>query len=264
MAIPKRIHYCWFGGNPLPKLAKKCIKSWKKYCKDYEIIEWNENNFDINQAPLYVRQAYRAKKWAFVTDYVRLYAMVTYGGVYMDTDVELVKKIDSYLYHQAFSGFENETSIPTGIMASEKVFPLFVELLKYYDNATFIKEDGSFNLTTNVTIITNACLERGFQPNNALQNIDGFVVYPKDYFCPINAETGELVKTKNTTAIHHFAASWHSKEQKKRKDAYWKEMKILRSKARWNRFVHFPHRLLLKILGENRYNRFRMKFHKKK
>ena len=118
--IPKTIHYCWFGGNPLPKLAKKCIKSWKKYCPDFEIIEWNEANFDISSAPLYVRQAYEAKKWAFVTDYVRLYALTSYGGIYMDTDVEVIKPLDFFLNHDAFSGFESEKSIPTGIMASKK------------------------------------------------------------------------------------------------------------------------------------------------
>ena len=114
--IPKTIHYCWFGGNPLPPLAVKCIKSWKKYCPDYEIIEWSEKNFDVSSAPLYVRQAYEAKKWAFVTDYVRLYAMTTCGGVYMDTDVELVKPIDTYLSHEAFSGFEDDTCIPPIIL----------------------------------------------------------------------------------------------------------------------------------------------------
>ena len=130
--IPKIIHYCWFGGNPLSDLAQKCIDSWKKYCPDYEIKEWNESNFDLNSCD-YVREAYQAKKWAFVTDYVRLYAMVTEGGIYMDTDVEVIRPLDSFLSNRAFSGFEDETNIPTGIMACEKGFPLFEELLEEYN-----------------------------------------------------------------------------------------------------------------------------------
>ena len=110
--IPKIIHYCWFGGKPLPELAQKCIASWKKYCPDYEIKEWNESNFNLNSCD-YVREAYEAKKWAFITDYVRLYAMVTEGGIYMDTDVEVIKPLDPFLKHKAFSGFEDEVSIPT-------------------------------------------------------------------------------------------------------------------------------------------------------
>ena len=125
--IPKIIHYCWFGGNPLPELAQKCIASWKKYCPDYEIREWNESNFDVNTAPLYVRQAYSKKKWAFVTDYVRLWAMTKYGGIYMDTDVEVTRPLDSILEHEAVSGYEDPTRIPTGIMACRAGFPLFEE-----------------------------------------------------------------------------------------------------------------------------------------
>ena len=122
--IPKIIHYCWFGGKELPELAKKCIASWKKYCPDYEIIRWDESNFDLESCQ-YVKQAYQSKKYAFVTDYVRLYAMYTQGGVYMDTDVELTKNLDKFLDHQGFSGFESEAQIPTGIMAAEKpIWPL--------------------------------------------------------------------------------------------------------------------------------------------
>ena len=128
--IPKTIHYCWFGGNPLPDLAVKCIDSWKKYCPDYEIKEWNEKNFNLDACP-YVREAYEAKKWAFVSDYARLYAMVTEGGIYMDTDVEVLKPLDEYLDNLAFSGFQTEKEIPTGIMACEKGFPLFNSDLYY-------------------------------------------------------------------------------------------------------------------------------------
>ena len=212
--IPKTIHYCWFGGNPLPELALKCIESWKKYCPDYEIIEWNEKNFDLT-SNTYVKEAYEAKKWAFITDYVRLYAMVNYGGIYMDTDVEVIKPLDQFLVHEAFSGFEDPKNIPTGIMACEKDFTLFKELLSYYDNRHFIKEDGSYDMTTNVVTITNMCLEHGLVLNNQLQTVRGFTLYPNDVFCPKSHETGEINLTENTHTIHHFSGSWISKEERK-------------------------------------------------
>lgn len=211
--IPKIIHYCWFGRGDLPPFAKKCIESWKKYCPDYEIKEWNEDNFDIN-SNLYVKEAYQNKKFAFVTDYVRLYAMYTYGGIYMDTDVELVKNLDEFLDNQAFSGFENDKRIPTGIMASEQGFELFKYLLSYYNNRSFIKTDGSFDMTTNVSIITDMLTEKGFTADGKFQVVEGFALYPQDYFCPYDNGTGVLNKTKNTAAIHWFNKSWVSKNER--------------------------------------------------
>ena len=169
--IPKIIHYCWFGRNPLPELAQKCIASWKKYCPDYQIIEWNEDNFDIN-CNAYVKEAYEAKKWAFVSDVARLYALVEMGGIYMDTDVEVLKPLDSLLKYEAVSGFESETAIPTGLMAACKGQKLFVELLHEYDTIHFKRSDGSLDLTTNVTRITNTCLKYGFKANNSLQTVN--------------------------------------------------------------------------------------------
>lgn len=211
--IPKIIHYCWFGGKPLPEDAKRYIDSWRKYCPDYEIKEWNESNFDLNICN-YVREAFEAKKWAFITDYVRLYAMVNEGGIYMDTDVEVIKPLDSFLYHKAFSGFEDERNIPTGIMACEKGFALFDELLHYYDNKHFIKDDGTYDLTTNVITITNICRKYGFKGNNKKQDVLGFILYPNDVFCPKSHDTGEIKLTDNTVTIHHFAGSWACKESK--------------------------------------------------
>lgn len=264
--IPKIIHYCWFGRNPKPKLAEKCIKSWKKFCPDFEIIEWNEDNFDIDSAPLYIRQAYEAKRWAFVTDYVRLYAMTKYGGIYMDTDVEVIKTLDKFLVHEAFSGFEDETRIPTGIMACKKDFPLFKELLRFYDTASFYNEDGTENHTTNVTTITNICLNKGFQPNNTFQVIDGFALYPHDVFCPIDYDSNKLNKTKNTVTIHWFSGSWHSNEEKSQRVANRKrQIKEKRKTKRINfihNLTHIPNRILKFILGESRYIRFKNKFKK--
>lgn len=211
--IPKIIHYCWFGKNPLPEEAKKCIATWKKYCSDYEIIEWNEKNFDINYNP-YVKEAYQVRKWAFVSDVARLYALVAFGGIYMDTDVEVIKPLDDLLIYEAVSGFESETQIPTGLMACQANQTMFREFLSDYETAHFIRPDGSMDLTTNVTRITKRCLQYGLRENNTLQTINGFTLLPKDYLCPKDHRTKEIHLTKNSYTIHHFDGSWLGEEEK--------------------------------------------------
>ena len=211
--IPKKIHYCWFGRNPLPEDAKKYIESWKKYCPDYEIKEWNEDNFNLDMYP-YVREAYENRKFAFVSDVARLYALYNEGGFYMDTDVELIKPLDDFLKYDGVSGFESSTQIPTGLMASRELHPLVKEWLEDYEGKHFIKEDGSFDLTTNVTRITNICLKHGFKPNSKLQTIAEYTFFPSDYFCPKDCNTGIIKITKNTYAIHHFAGSWLTDDTK--------------------------------------------------
>lgn len=210
--IPKKIHYCWFGGNPLPEDAVYCINSWKKYLPDYEIIEWNESNFDLNMND-YVKEAFEAKKWAFITDYVRLYALYEYGGIYMDTDVEVIKNLDCFLEDKGFSGFEDVDRIPTGIMAAEKENKFIEMQLNTYNGRHFLI-DGKPDLTTNVETITNYALSKGFVLNNKLQEIDDFKIYPKDYFCPKNSQTLELNITENTYTIHHFSGSWMKNSSK--------------------------------------------------
>lgn len=205
--IPKRIHYCWFGRGEKPALANKCIESWKKYCPDYELVEWNEDNFDINICP-YVKEAYENRKFAFVTDYVRLYAMYSQGGVYMDTDVEVTRSLDEFLVHHAFSGFENTENVPTGIMASEKGLPIIKELLDYYTDRHFVNEDGSFDMRTNCESITEILLKHKLVLNGKFQTVADFTLYPPDYFCPFENETGRLNKTENTATIHWFNKSW--------------------------------------------------------
>jgi hypothetical protein len=206
--IPKKIHYCWFGRGQMPELALKCIESWKKYLPEYEIKEWNEDNFDLDLYP-YVREAYDNRKFAFVTDVVRLYALYHEGGVYMDTDVEVLKPLDPFLNHTAFSGFENATQVPTGIMASEKGGVWAKENLDYYNGRHFLKEDGSIDIETNVIIITDYMLKCGLKQNNTYQDFPGLITfYPNDYFCPKSYVDGKIYKTDNTVTIHHFAGSW--------------------------------------------------------
>lgn len=211
--IEKKIHYCWFGGNPLSDMAQRCIASWEKYCPDYEIIQWDETNFDVTANP-YTNEAYQAKKWAFVSDYARLHAIYHQGGIYMDTDCELLKPIDDFLEEEAFSGFENKESVPTAIMGGQKGHPMYHYLLSYYENRYFKGADNLADETTNVDIITKMLLDKGLVLNNQKQTVEGFTLYPLEYFCPKDPFTGELRTTENTHAIHHFDGSWVDEEKK--------------------------------------------------
>ncbi len=204
--IPKIIHYCWFGGNEKPELIKAYINTWKKYCPEYEIIEWNESNFDIN-INAYTKQAYEAKKWAFVSDVARLYALYNCGGIYMDTDVEVLKPLDEFLENKAFTGFESKDSPITAVMGAEKNDSVVKMLLDYYDNALFINEDGSYNMTTNTHIITNYFLKKGVRTNGKEQTIDTFKIYPQIYFCPNNFSRIFNVPSKKSYTIHHYGQS---------------------------------------------------------
>lgn len=217
MAIPKIIHYCWFGRGQKPELAEKCIASWKENCPDYIIKEWNEDNFDLD-SNLYVRQAYDSRKFAFVTDFVRLFALYHEGGIYMDTDVEVLKPLDVFLTHRAFSSFENNNKIPTGLMAAEAGNPWIKDLLDEYTDLSFLDADGSMDLTPNVERITNLTLRKyGLNPVSSYQDLAGGIVtmYPHDYFCPKDWQTGNINLTENSHTIHHFAGSWHTEAQKK-------------------------------------------------
>lgn len=211
--IPKIIHYCWFGKGPKPELAIKCIDSWRKYLPEYELKEWNESNFDINMFP-YTKEAYENRKFAFVTDVVRLYALYTEGGIYMDTDVEVIKPLDCFLHHEAFSGFENKKDVPTGIMASVKKGKWVKDNLDYYIGKHFVNPDGTLNLTTNVKTITDLMIPYGLKRNNTYQEFKDYITfYPNDYFCPINVVTSKLELTKNTVTIHHFTGSWMDRDK---------------------------------------------------
>lgn len=206
--IPKIIHYCWFGNKPIPSLAFSCINSWKTQLPDYQLRLWNEDSFDINSVP-YVREAYNAGKYAFVTDYVRLFAIFHYGGIYMDTDVEVLKKLDDLLHLPGFSGFESDKYVPTGIIACEPYNEWAKEQLGWYEGKHFTKPDGFSDLTSNVQIISTNMGSNGFLLNNSYQVYKNCMhIFPKDYFCP-KSRSGIITVTHNTYCIHHFAASWH-------------------------------------------------------
>ena len=240
--IPKIIHYCWFGNNEISALTKKCINSWKRHLPDYEIRLWNEDTFDINSVE-YVREAYEAKKYAFVADYVRLYAIYNFGGIYMDTDVEVIKNLDEFLAYPAFTGFENDVLLPTGIIGSEKFGEWAKEQIEYYNNRKFIKEDGKYDYTTNVKIITSIMSTNGFILKNGYRVYKNCMhVFPKDYFCP-KTSTGVLNITNNTYCIHHFAGSWNPRRIKLQRFFY---RKILGPKFT-DKLIKFKKSLLHKV-----------------
>lgn len=207
--IPKKIHYCWFGGKPLPNDIKQYIKSWKKYCPDYEIIQWNESNYDLEKND-YVKQAYENKKWAFLTDYIRLDVVYEYGGIYLDTDVELVKSLDNLLENKCYMGMEQIGTIATGLgFGAEAGHPFLRKNMLHYEKNSFL-ENGSFKPPICVGVTTKLLRESGLVRENIIQDIDGVMIYPTDYFCPLKMGTDKLTITSNTYSIHHYSASWYT------------------------------------------------------
>lgn len=210
--IPKIIHYCWFGGNPLPKDAEKYIRSWSKFLPEYEIKRWDETNFDVNSIS-YTREAYKAGKYAFVSDYARFWILYNYGGLYFDTDVEVIRSLDDIIQSGPFMGVEQQsddliTVAPGLCLGAEMHNELFADLIKYYSNASFIHPDGSLCLTNVVEITTEFLKEGQLRNTDEIQQCCGFNIYPKDYFCPKDYSTGKLKITSNTRTIHHYAESW--------------------------------------------------------
>lgn len=221
--IPKVIHFCWFGGNELPPLAVKCIESWKKYLPYYEIKRWDETNFDVNIIP-YVSEAYQAKKFAFVSDYARFWVLYKFGGLYFDTDVEVIKPIDDIVSAGPFMGCENyykpgaspmEMAVAPGLgLGATSGMPFYKEILDLYSSLSFRNPDGSLNMKTVVSYITELLCSGGLQNSDNIQEACGIKIYPKDYFCPQDYVSGRIKITKNSRTIHHYAASWQGPREK--------------------------------------------------
>jgi hypothetical protein len=216
--IPKIIHYCWFGGNPLPELAKKCITSWKHFFPDYEIKEWNESNYNVYKIP-YISEAYSAKKYAFVSDYARFDILYTYGGIYFDVDVEVIKPFDAILQNGGFMGLESVGKIAAGLgigcnaglgIGCNAGLGIVYQILEFYATIHFLNSDGSYNLHTVVEYVTAILKEQGLKDENTIQHLDGLTIYPVEYFCPKSFVTGKLKITENTYSIHHYDGSWLS------------------------------------------------------
>lgn len=211
--IPKIIHYCWFGRNPLPSSAKRCIASWKKYLPDYEIKEWNEDNFDVNCIP-YTRDAYTAKKYAFVSDYARFWVLYHYGGVYFDTDVEVIRPMDEFIAKGPFMGWEKPGStgaysIAPGLgLAANKEQPLYQEILHGFEHLNFYDENGERNNYSMIPLVTDLLTQKGLKKDGSMQVIDDVILYPSEFLCPMEYFTGKVTITDNTYAIHWYSMTW--------------------------------------------------------
>lgn len=209
--IPKKIHYCWFGRGEKSKLTKKCISSWKQYCPDYEIIEWNEDNFNIDQHP-YLRWCYDNQKWAFLSDFARLLIIKENGGIYFDTDVELIQKPDILLQYSAFFGFENNENIATGLgFGAEANHITVVAMIDLYMNIQR-NADGSFPLIVCPALNTQALIPLGLCLNGERQSVKGAEILPVDFLNPYNDQTGVMTKTGNTISIHWYSKAWLDKK----------------------------------------------------
>ncbi len=209
--IPKIIHYCWFGKAPLPKLTKQCIRSWKKHCPDFEIKEWNETNSPLHLFP-FAQQALEEKKWAFVADVIRLYALYTEGGIYLDTDVELLKPLTPFLHHQAFIGYEKDINakgekvIQTALIGSEAHGTWVASWLKGYDGMTF--HIDRITEYINSHLIADDLRQKGFTIDGSPLYLPDLTIYPDDYFCPMSFQSRFITLTPNTVAIHYFSYTW--------------------------------------------------------
>ena len=263
--IPKKIHYCWVGGNPLPESAKKCIRSWKKYCPDYEIIEWNESNYDFSAIP-YMKEAYDAGKWGFVPDYARLDIIYRYGGIYLDTDVEIVRSFDGLIKNRGFAGFESDAFVALGLgFGAEAGNPMIKTLMDSYMGKHFIKPDGAPDLISSPQLNTITLVEKyGLVPNGEFQEFNGFKIFPTEYFCPKSFVDGLIKKTENTYSIHHYDASWFSEDEKKELHERWAYVEAVEARR-----IHREKKLkrrkifggfLRKIFGNERWEKIKKLF----
>ena len=217
--IPKIIHYCWFGKNSIPERNLKWMESWKYWCPDYKIMRWDQDNYDVTKNA-YMYEAFEKEKWSFVSDYVRCDVVYQYGGIYLDTDVELIRSYDELLYQPAFCGIEGSRKIALGLgFGAIKSHPLIKEILDMYDKIDFIDENGSVNLTTCVQLQHPIFLRNGFVNNGDYQIINGMTVYPEAVLSPKDVYTGEIDIKKNTFSIHHYEGTWVDEVNREKADA---------------------------------------------
>lgn len=222
--IPKVIHYCWFGGNPIPDKYKKWMESWHKYCPDYEIVEWNESNYDVTKNA-YMYEAYQCKKWGFVPDYARLDIIYNHGGIYMDTDVELVQNLDDLLYQDAYFGFEREENVNLGLgFGAVAKSDILLQMKKYYENHHFIKENGEMNLTASPVIQTKILQKKGLRLDGEYQRFGNVSIYPEKVLSGKCPYTRRVRLTPYTRSIHHFEATWTDEEFQARNKRFEQEM----------------------------------------
>lgn len=214
--IPKIIHYCWFGGKKKPADVEYCISTWRKFLPDYEIMEWNENNFPIENAIPYVREAYSMGKWAFVSDYVRLCALETHGGIYLDTDVEVFHSMDDLLDCQVFMGFESNDYLTTAVIGCRPEMPVIREFLNSYRDQHFILPDGTADIeTTNVVRLTRIMKTHGLRLNGKKQQVEDVTIYPQWYFSPNDFVNIFEKYRKRSYTYHHLHASWYEERVNK-------------------------------------------------
>lgn len=230
--IPQIVHYIWFGRNPYSEKVQYCIESWKKYLPDYQFMLWNEDTFDVTSVP-FTRQAYEHKKWAFVSDYVRIYALYNYGGWYLDTDVEIIRPLMTIEHHRLVLGTD-EGGFLTALMGAEMKHSFLKKMLDYYHNLRFIQEGGNLNMEVNNTYLQEELTMYGYKIENKYQELaEGIVVFPDDYFHVVSLTTGKKNQTVNTYAIHWHTLLWVSK------------------KTKWIRFVRM--KVLAPLLGGDNY-----------
>ena len=218
--IPKIIHYCWFGRKEKPLSVLKYIETWKRHFPDYDIKEWNENNFDVYQLS-FTKEAYFAKKYAFVSDVCRLYALYTEGGIYFDTDIIVLKRFpEDILSHKAFAGFEHEINIGTGIIGSEKNNVIIKQFLSLYNDMHFFRR-FRFNLSPNVILFTNILIKHGLKRDNSYQDLNEITIYPQNIFCCKDCRTKEYYNNSDSLSIHDFSGLWTDK-----KDTVFNKIKV--------------------------------------
>lgn len=236
--INKTIHYCWFGKNEKPLSVLKCIDSWKKYLPDYRIVEWNEENFDISDSIPYVRQAYDNKKWAFVTDYVRLKVLADYGGIYLDTDVEVFKSFDPLLSERCFLGFESNDYLCTAVIGCEPRNGFICQFLESYNSRSFVKDDGTIDTdTTNVVSMTNLLLNEGLIQNGKYQKLNGITIFPQFFFASNDIINIIHKYDSRIYSYHHCQASWYVNS---------------RNGSFWNLLRHYIVGKLRNVIGTDR------------